>query len=101
RLLLAAADLDPTWLRLLGLRHVHLEHTVAVIGLDLILAHALWQADRPAEGAEAPFEAVELVIGDLLCALALRRDGKSAVLELDRDLVLGNAGEIECVDDLL
>src|ERR671930_1429432 len=96
----AAADLDPAGLRLLGLRHVDLEHAVPVVGLDRALVRALRQADRPGERAEPALEAVEALAGDLLRALALAAHGQRVVLELDRDLVLRNAGQVERVHDL-
>src|SRR5919198_6163920 len=71
----AAADLDPARLRLLGLRHVDLEHAVLVLGLDRVLVRALRQADRAGKRAEPALEAVEALTGDLLGALALAADG--------------------------
>src|SRR5205814_3723416 len=65
-----------------------------------LLGHALRQADRAREGAEAALEAVVAAVLDRLLALALGRDRQRAVVELDGDLLLGDAGQIEGVDDL-
>src|SRR5918911_3658405 len=97
----AAADLDSARLRLLGLRDVDLEHAVLVLGLDRALVGALRQADRAGERAEPALVAVEALARDLLGALALAAHGQRVVLELDRDLVLRAAGEVERVDDLV
>src|SRR5581483_9137309 len=93
----ADADLDLLGLRLLRLRDVHLEDAVRVVRGDLMLAHARGQADRPRERAVAALEAVDLVLRELLRALALGADRQRAVLELDRDLVLGDARQVERV----
>src|ERR671934_2805774 len=98
---LRAADLDTARLRLLGLRNVDLEHAGLVLGLDRAVVRALRQADRAGERAEPALEAVEALAGDLLRALALTAHGQRVVLELDRDLVLRDAGQVERVDDLL
>src|SRR5205085_9931497 len=95
------ADLDPARLRLLGLAHVDLQHAVSVVGLDAVLGRALRQPDRARERAEAALEAVEPLAVHLVRALALAADRERAVLELDRDLVLGDAGQVERVDDLV
>src|ERR671939_176151 len=95
----AAADLDPARLRLLGLRDVDLENAVLVLGVDRALVGARRRADRAGERAEAPLVAIEALAGDLLRALALAAHGQRVVLELDRDLVLGDPGEVERVDD--
>jgi RNA polymerase sigma factor (sigma-70 family) len=101
RRLLAGPDLDPARLRRLGLRDVDLEHTVAVVRPDGVLLDALWQADRAREAAEAPLVAIEAVVLALLRALALAADGQRPVVVLDGDLVLGDPGDVEGVDELV
>src|SRR5436305_5044885 len=94
RLLRAAdADLDLPRLRLLGLPHVQLQHTVLVLGLDRLLRHPLREPDRAREGAVPALEAVVAPVLDLLLALTLRRHGQRVRVELDRDLLLRDAGE--------
>jgi len=44
---------------------------------------------------------VEAVLGDLLRPLALGRDGQRAVLDLDGDVVLLDARQVERVDELV
>src|ERR671935_1859269 len=101
RLLVTRANRDPARLRLLGLLDVDLEHAVAVVSADRVLADALRQADGAREAAELSLEAIEVPLRRLLRALAFAGDGQGAVVELDRDLVLGNAGKIESVDELV
>src|SRR5205085_10990339 len=97
----ATADLDPARLRLLGLRDVDLEHAVLVLGADRALVGALRQTDRAGERAEPALVAVEALARDLLGALALAAHGQRVFLELDGDLVLRDAGQVERVDDLV
>src|SRR5438094_9974933 len=78
--LLAAADLDPARLRDLRLLHVDLEHAVLVFGVDLLLGHALRQADRARERAEPALVAVEALVRDFVGALALGAYGQGPVL---------------------
>jgi hypothetical protein len=80
---------------------VQLEHAVAVVGLDLILGHALRQGDRPGERAEAALEPVVATVLDRLIALPLGRHRQGVLVQLDGDLVLGDAGQVERIDDLL
>jgi hypothetical protein len=54
----------------------------------------------PGEAPEPALEAVVAVVRDLLRLLAVGRDGQRVVLHLDRDLLLGNAGEVEGVHDV-
>src|SRR6185503_11373701 len=98
---LAVADLDPV--RQLGLRllDVDFELAVVVASRDLILGHALRQTDRPREASVPALETVQPVGRDFLRALALGADGQDTVIELDRDRVLRDAGQIERVDDLV
>src|SRR5215216_2572466 len=88
RRLLAAADLDAARLGRLGLLDRDLQDAVAVVRLDVVLGHALGKCDRAREAAEAPLEAVGAIVLHLVDPLALAADGESAVVELDRDLVL-------------
>src|SRR4051794_40555538 len=76
-----ALDLDLLGLHLLGLRNGDLEHAVVVGGLDRVLAHALRQADRAGERAEAALEPVVALLRDLLAPLALGADRERAVLD--------------------
>src|SRR5919108_3166690 len=87
-------------LLLLRLLDANLEHAVVVIRHDLVLVHALREADGPAEAAESALEPVVAILGDLLGLLALGRDRQGLVLHLDRDLLLGNPRKIERVDDV-
>ena len=97
----ADADLDLPRLRLLGLRDVQLEHAVRVDGGDRVVGDALGQADRAGERAEAALEPEVAAVLDLLLALALGRHGERRVVELDRDPVLGDAGQVERIDELV
>ena len=87
---MVAADLDPAGLRLLGLRDVDLDCPVAVVGPDAVLARAVRHPDGAAERAEPALEADEAVLDPLLLAVALRRDGQRVVVELDRNVLLGD-----------
>src|SRR6266540_4278211 len=97
----ARADLDPLRLRLLRLLHMDLEDTVLVVGVDVALGDALRHPEGARERPVAALEAVEPLIRLLLRALALGGDGQRAVVELHRDLVLGDARQVERVDDLV
>ena len=85
------AALDPARLRLLRLLHVNLEYAVAGARLDVLLRHALWDTECPRERAEAALEAMQAAVRFLQSPLALGRDRERALVELDRDLVFGNA----------
>src|SRR5215204_627856 len=100
RRLVARADLDPAGLRRLRLRDGDLQHAVAVCRAHVVLGDALRQADGAGEAAEPALVAVEAVALSLLRPLTLAADRQRAVVELDRDLVLGDARQIERVDDL-
>jgi hypothetical protein len=80
---------------------VHLEDAVAVGRGDLRVVDPLRQPDGPAVRAEPPLEAVVAVGRPLDRLLALGGDGERVVLNLDRDLLLGDAGEVERVDELV
>jgi len=80
---------------------VDLEHAVEVVRSDGVLLDALGQSDRAREAAEAPLVAIEAVVLALLRALALAADGQRAVVVLDGDLVLGDPGDVEGVDELV
>src|SRR5215217_3443253 len=94
------ADLDAPRLRLLRLLHVNLEDTVLVVGDDVALGHALRHSEGARERPVAALEAVEPLLRLLLRALPLGGDGQRAVVELHRDLLLGDARQVERVDDL-
>src|SRR6266545_1226120 len=96
----ARADLDPLRLRLLRLLHVDLEDTVLVVGRDVVLGHALRHAEGARERPVTTLEAVEPIVRLFLGALTLAGDRQRAVVELYRDLVLGDARQVERVDDL-
>src|SRR5919201_2319093 len=95
------ADLDALRLRLLRLLHVDLEDSVLVVRRDVALGDALRHADGARERPVAPLEAVEAILGLLLRSLARGTDGQRAVVELDRDVVLGDARQVNGVDDLV
>src|SRR2546421_8593115 len=97
----ARADLDALRLRLLRLLHVDLEDSVLVVGRDVALGDALRHADRARERPVTALEAVEALVRLLLGALALGADGQRALVELDRDLGLGDARQVDGVDDLV
>ena len=80
---------------------MHLEHAVLERRLHVLLGHALRKADGAREGAEAALEPEVAAFLDLVLPLALGRDGERVVGQLDGDLVLGDAGEVERVDDLV
>jgi hypothetical protein len=95
------ADLDLLRLLHLGLRDPDLEDAVLDVRVHLRLVGAGRQPDRAAEGAEAALEPIAVLVRRLGRLLALRRDGQRVVVQLDRDLVLGDAGQIEGVHELV
>src|SRR4029450_5549742 len=92
-------ELDLPRLLLGRLRDADLEDAVAVGRSDLRLVDALWKPDCTAEAAVAALEAVVALVRGLLRLLPLGRHRQRVVLDLDRDLVLRDSGEIERVDD--
>src|SRR6266498_493569 len=96
----ARADLDPLRLRLLRLLQVDLEDPVLVVGVDVALGDALRHPERARERPVATLEAVEPLVRLLLRALTLGCDRQRSVVELHRDLVLGNARQVKRVDEL-
>jgi hypothetical protein len=50
---------------------------------------------------EPPLEAIQVLLRELLLPLALGRHGQRSVLELDRDRVLGDPGQVKCIDELV
>src|SRR4051794_39866521 len=95
-----ARDLDLAGVHLLRLRDVDLVGAFLVGRLDRVLGDTLREPDRAGEGAEAALEAVVALLRDLRAPLALGADRQRAVLDLDRDLVLGHAGKVEREDEL-
>src|SRR5439155_19001652 len=65
------------------------------------LGDALRHGDRARERAVVALVAIEPLFRLLLGSIALGRDGQRAVVELDGDLLLGDAGQIDGVDDLV
>jgi hypothetical protein len=94
------AKLAPTPPRLLGLRDANLEDAVHVGRRNLRLVDPVRQPDGARKAAVAPLEPVVAVALLLGLLHALTGDGERVVLDLDLDLVLIDAGQIECVDEL-
>jgi hypothetical protein len=79
---------------------VDLQHAVVQVGAHVRLVDPLRHRQGAREGAEAPLRAVEALALDLGRALARGRHGQRALVELHRDRLLRDAGEIERVDEL-
>src|SRR6188472_2338819 len=94
------AELNPAWLRLLGLGDVNLKHAVRVRSRDLRLVYTLGQASCARECAEPPLKPVEAVLFRRRCPLALAADSQRVVVNLDRDPFLVETREVERIDDL-
>ena len=96
------ADLNPPRLRKCGLRDGDVQHALVEIGLNLLLVHALRQLERPLERAIRALHEVEppllafLPLGGFLAANRQR-----AVLDLDLDVLLPDAGKLDVEAQLL
>src|SRR3954469_5054368 len=99
----AVADLDGDLARLalLGLGDAHLEPAAVEGGGDGVGVDALGQRERPAELAEGPLHPVEALLLVLVLGLALAGHGQDVVLELDRDVLLRQAGQVRPQDEVL
>src|SRR5260221_4954237 len=99
-----AADANPDLLRAFhshapaavgsDLWHFEAEQAFLELGGDAIAVHVLGQAEGPGEGAVAPLHAVE-ALRPAAPRLALAADRHLVPLDLDLDVVLVDAGELQ------
>src|SRR3954453_511250 len=101
RLRRAAADLDAPRLARLGLRDPHLEDAVVEARGDGLRVDALRERQRPRKRSERALDAVIALVLGLVLSLALAGHGERAVLELDLDVVLVEAGKIGTEDEVV
>src|SRR3954469_410533 len=99
--LVADADRDPARLALLGLGDADLEDALVERRRDLLGVDALRERQRAAELAEGALHPVVALLLRLVLGLALAAYGEDVVLELDRDVGLGQAGQVRAKDEVL
>src|SRR5918999_1697098 len=92
-------DLHPARLALLGLRDRHLEDAAVEVSRDPVGVHPVRQGQRAAEAAERALDPVPAALARLVLGLALAGDGERAVLHLDRDVALVEAGQVGLQDE--
>src|SRR5215213_6410344 len=88
------ADLYAGRLRLGRLWDPHLEDALVEVRLDLPGVDTLWQGQRAREVAEGTFDPVVPLALLLVLGLPLTGDRQDVVLDLDVDVVLGQARKI-------
>src|SRR4051812_44899859 len=99
--LVADLDGDAPRLALLGLGDAYLEHALVEGGCDPVGVDAVRQRQRAAELAEGALHPVEALLLLLVLGLPLAGDGQDVVLELDRDVLLREAGQVGAQDEVL
>src|SRR5690606_25360862 len=101
--LLAVFDLPRTGLgrHRLGQRHAHLEHAIGERRLDVVQGDAIGQRHRPEEAAVCAFAAIERIRLLFGFGLALARDRQLPVDDLDLDVFLLHARQIDLRHELL
>src|SRR3954447_10117530 len=97
----AGLDLDPARLALLGLRDLHLEHTLVEGGLDGVGVHALRERQRAAEATERALHAIPPALTRLVLRLALAADRKRVVADLDVHVALAQTGQIRLEQEVI
>src|SRR5690348_6002386 len=88
----AEGDLDLPAFLLFGLGDPDLEHAAVKVGLHSVWVDAVGEGERAGKAAERALEPVVALLVVFVLDGALAGDGEHVVLELDVDVVVGEAG---------